>query len=138
MAYTTQGGAIRDDQFFWDGLKEHKLLFQQCSDCGTVRHPIEPMCGSCGSLEWGTMESSGHGTVYTWILSHHPNNADDVPPRLVVLVNLDEGIRLVSNVAGIDPDAMTNDIEVAVDYYDRGDGVVLHQFLPVAHSDGGK
>ena len=46
-------------------------------------------------------------------------------------MNLDEGIRLVSNVAGIDPDAMTNDIEVAVDYYDRGDGVVLHQFRPV-------
>jgi uncharacterized OB-fold protein len=96
------------------------------------------MCGNCGSLEWGTMESSGHGTVYTWILSHHPNNDDDIPPRLVALVNLDEGIRLVSNVTGIDSDAMTNDIEVAVDYYDRGDGVVLHQFLPVDSAAGGK
>ena len=134
MAYTAEGGTIRDDQFFWDGLREHKLLFQQCSDCGTVRHPIEPMCGNCGSLEWGTMESSGHGTVYTWILSHHPNNDDDIPPRLVVLVNLDEGIRLVSNLVGIDRDDMTNDIEVTVDYAERDDGVVLHQFRPVADS----
>jgi hypothetical protein len=30
---------------------------------------------------------------------------------------------------------MTNDIEVTVDYYDRGDGIFLHQFLPVS---GGK
>jgi uncharacterized OB-fold protein len=131
MAYSAPGAAIRDDQFFWDGLKAGKLLFQKCSDCGASRHPIEPMCGSCGSLEWETFESSGHGVVYTWILSHHPNNADDLPPRLVALVQLDEGIRLVSNVTGVDPDDMRNDIEVTVDYYDRGDGVTLHQFRPV-------
>ena len=87
MAYAMQGGGVRDDQFFWDGLRDHKLVFQQCSDCGTVRHPIEPMCGNCGSLEWGTMESSGHGTVYTWILSHHPTEPD-ATPRIVALVEL--------------------------------------------------
>jgi len=130
MAYTAPGGGIRDDQFFWDGLREHKLLFQQCSDCATLRLPIEPMCGKCGSLEWDTLESSGHGSVYTWILSHHPNNPDEVP-RIVALVNLDEGIRLVSNMIGIEPDAMANDIEVTVDYVERDDGVVLHAFRPV-------
>jgi uncharacterized OB-fold protein len=132
MAYAMQGGGVRDDQFFWDGLAEHKLLFQQCSDCGTIRHPIEPMCGNCGSLEWGTFEASGHGVVYTWILSHHPNNADDIPPRLVALINLDEGIRLVSNVIGIDPEQIANDIEVQVDFVERDDGVTLHAFRPVA------
>src|SRR5947209_3880257 len=128
MAYAMQGGGVRDDQFFWDGLRDHKLVFQQCSDCGTIRHPIEPMCGNCGSLEWGTFEANGHGVVYTWILSHHPNHADGIPPRLVALVNLDEGIRLVSNVIGIEPEAMANDMEVQVDYVERDDGVVLHAF----------
>ena len=34
----------RDTAFFWDGLREHKLLFQRCKDCNTVRHPPGPMC----------------------------------------------------------------------------------------------
>ena len=125
----------RDDQFFWDAIADGRLVFQRCAACGVVRHPPAPMCGECHSVEWDTQESTGHGHVYTWILSHHPNNADNIPPRLVALVNLDEGIRLVSNVIGVEPDDMTNDIEVTVDYYDRGDGIFLHQFVPVS---GGK
>src|SRR4051812_38785137 len=112
MAYTADGGTIRDDQFFWDGLQERKLLFQQCSACLTVRHPIEPMCGNCGSLEWGTFEANGHGAVYKKKMSLRPNNVDNIGPRLGALVNLYEGIRLVSNGTGLKPFGMTNDIEV--------------------------
>ena len=46
-----------DDRYFWDGVAEHRLLIQRCAQCGTLRHPPSPMCGSCGSLEWDTQEA---------------------------------------------------------------------------------
>ena len=61
-----------DDQFFWDAIAEGHLVFQRCAACGVVRHPPAPRCGECHSVEWDTHESSGHGYVYTWIVSHHP------------------------------------------------------------------
>ena len=88
------------DQFFWDAIAESRLVFQRCASCGVVRHPPAPMCGECHSVEWDTQESSGHGHVYTWIVSHHPTKPD-AEPRVVVLVELDEGIRFVSNLLGV-------------------------------------
>ena len=85
-------------QFFWDAIADGRLVFQRCAACGVVRHPPAPMCGECHSVEWDTQESSGHGHVYTWIVSHHPTKPD-AEPRIVVLVELDEGIRFVANLA---------------------------------------
>ena len=126
MAYTAEGGTIRDDQFFWDGLKERKLLFQQCSDCGTVRHPIEPMCGNCGSLSSDAAEATGRGHVVSWITSLHPNRPDDVP-RIVVLVQLEEGTRLVANLVDAPDDGPYEDRPVQVDFRDV-DGTTMPCF----------
>jgi len=71
------------DQWFWDGVADGKLLFQRCSSCGTLRHPPSPMCGECHSLEWEPEAASGRGTVYTWIVSHHPTQPDH-EPRIVM------------------------------------------------------
>ena len=95
------------------------------------------MCGECHSIEWDTQESSGHGHVYTWIVSHHPTKPD-AEPRVVVLVELDEGIRFVSNLARRRAEAdVQNGMEVALSIEDV-DGVVLPQFRPTAEraSDG--
>jgi uncharacterized protein len=123
-----------EDQFFWDAIAEGRLVFQRCASCGVVRHPPAPMCGECHSVEWDTQESSGHGHVYTWIVSHHPTKPD-AEPRVVVLVELDDGLRFVSNLLGVDAasineGAVENGMEVAVSIEDV-DGVVLPQFRAV-------
>ncbi len=89
-----------DDAFFWDGAADDRLLIQRCADCGTLRHPPAPMCGTCGSLAWDTQEASGRGRVFSWMFSLHPNRPDDAA-RIVILVELDEGVRMVSNL--VDP-----------------------------------
>jgi uncharacterized OB-fold protein len=121
-----------DDQFFWDSIAEGRLVFQRCTDCGVVRHPPAPLCGDCHSTGWDTQESSGHGHVYTWIVSHHPTKPD-AEPRVVVLVELDDGVRFVSNLLGVVATDVRNGMEVAVSIEDV-DGVVLPQFRPV-HRD---
>lgn len=86
------------------------------------------MCPRCGSLEWSTQEASGHGTVHSWIVSHHPSDAEDLH-RIVALVELDEGVRLVSNLQDVELSDVRNDMEVAVTFREV-DGVKLPQFRP--------
>ena len=123
----------RDDEYFWNGVKEGKLLLQRCSGCGKLRQPPSPMCGDCGSLEWDTLESSGRGTVYTWILSHHPNQPEETP-RIVALIELEEGVRFVSNLIDLEPGQVRNDmpVEVSFEELEAYEGtVVLPQFRAV-------
>ncbi|HVM66326.1 MAG TPA: zinc ribbon domain-containing protein, partial [Acidimicrobiales bacterium] len=88
-----------DNRFFWDGVRDGRLLIQRCSGCGAVRHPPGPMCPRCQSLDWEAIEASGRGTIHSWVLSHHPTEPD-AEPRVVVLVDLEEGVRMVGNLTG--------------------------------------
>ncbi|MFM8861061.1 MAG: Zn-ribbon domain-containing OB-fold protein [Acidimicrobiia bacterium] len=115
-----------DDAFCGEGAAQHRLLIQQCTACDTVRHPPTPVCPDCGSLEQGAIESAGRGTILTWIVSRHPTEPD-AEPRIVILVQLDEGTRLVSNLVDAEPAPTLNDARVEVCFVDH-DGVVLPQF----------
>jgi uncharacterized protein len=117
-----------DNRFFWQGVREGRLLLQRCSGCGELRHPPGPMCPSCLSLEWESEEATGRGTVYSWVLSHHPTEPD-AEPRIVVLVELEEGVRLVANLQGVVSTGAVNDLPVEV-FFAPVDGVVLPQFRP--------
>lgn len=114
----------RDDQFFWDAIGQHRLLFQRCGDCGTARHPPQPMCGACGSLALDTFESAGQGSLFSWIVASHPGAEE----RIAALIELDEGIRLVSNLVGVERDDIEVGMRVAVEFHDMGDGITLPQF----------
>ncbi len=87
-----------DTEFFWNGLREHKLLIQRCRGCRALRHPPRPMCPNCRSLDWDPIESAGRGTVYSYVMPHEPRFPFFEYPYIVVLVQLDEGVRLVSNL----------------------------------------
>ncbi len=113
-----------DNRFFWDGVRDGRLLLQKCTSCGVVRHPPGPMCPSCQSLAWEAVDASGRGTIHSWVVSRHPTEPD-AEPRTVVLVDLEEGVRLVSNlVGGGDP---VNDAPVEA-CFATVDGVALPQF----------
>jgi uncharacterized OB-fold protein len=125
-----------DTEFFWNGLRDNKLLIQRCGGCGKLRHPPRPMCPHCRSLQWEAIESSGRGTVYSYVMPHEPKFPFFEYPYVVVLVELEEGVRLVSNLTGIDPADVRPGMPVEV-YYQTFDGsgsddLVLHQFRPSA------
>lgn len=94
-----------DSTFFWDGLKNKKLLIQRCSDCGHSRFPPMPRCPYCASAKSTTSEAAGEGTIYTWIVVHRafdPAFADEVPFTLAT-VDLEEGARIVGRLEGAPP-----------------------------------
>lgn len=119
-----------DTAFFWDGVTAHRLLVQRCRGCGELRHPPRPMCPRCNSLDWDTVESAGRGHVYSFVLPRHPRYPGYDDPHIVVLVELDEGVRLVSNLCAVDPDDVVIGMRVEVFYQTFDDGLVLPQFRP--------
>jgi uncharacterized OB-fold protein len=56
----------RDSKPYWDGLKEGRLLLQQCAACRKIRHYPRPVCDTCYSMEVAWIEASGRGRVHSW------------------------------------------------------------------------
>jgi uncharacterized OB-fold protein/acyl dehydratase len=120
-----------DNAFFFEGAKAGKLLVQRCAACGRLRHPPRPMCPSCRSLEWDTVEASGRGVVYSHVVVHHPQVPAFEYPLAVALVELEEGTRLVSNVVGVEPSEVRVGMPVEVEFVAFDDDLTLPQFRPV-------
>lgn len=114
----------RDNAGFWEGVARRRLLIQRCGDCGTLRFPWLPGCAACGSPEWDTVEASGEGSVYSYVVMHHPRFEAFDPPYAVGLIELAEGVRIVSNVVGVPYDKVRIGLPVRLEFarFDEGDG----------------
>nr|WP_229897528.1 bifunctional MaoC family dehydratase N-terminal/OB-fold nucleic acid binding domain-containing protein [Streptomyces finlayi] len=91
----------RDNAGFWKGVSDHRLLIQRCETCELLRFPWLPGCNGCGSARWDTVEASGEGTVFSYVVMHHPAFPAFDPPYAVGLIELAEGVRMISNVVGV-------------------------------------
>ncbi|GCB47806.1 hypothetical protein SNL152K_5116 [Streptomyces sp. NL15-2K] len=118
----------RDNAGFWEGVREHRLLIQRCTGCGTLRFPWLPGCNTCGGPEWDTVEASGEGTVYSYVVMHHPPFPAFDPPYAVALIELAEGVRMISNVTGVPYDGVRIGLPVTLEFQAHDDGLVLPAF----------
>ena len=89
----------RDNAYFWEGVESGELRIQRCEGCGVLRHPPQPMCDRCGSTEQGFVVASGRGSVYSHVTHHYPPLPGVQLPHTVLLVELEEGVRIVSELA---------------------------------------
>jgi uncharacterized protein len=117
---------LTDDNFlFWEAAKEGKLVTQQCGQCGRLRHPPRPMCPACHSLEFEMIELAGTGVVYSYSFLRHPQSPAFTYPVIAALVDLDEGVRLVSNLVDVEPSDVRIGLPVEVRFVPtRNDGAV--------------
>ena len=117
---------------FYGFCARGELRFQRCSECGAWRHPPRILCPRCAAEASEWVASSGRGTVYTWTVTHQalvPMFADDLP-YAVVVVELEEGVRLVSALRGIDPAAIELGLPVEVRFHQVSESLGLHWFVP--------
>ncbi|UVE93809.1 Zn-ribbon domain-containing OB-fold protein [Dietzia sp. B32] len=85
---------------FWDAAREERLVVQRCESCCTFRHYPRHRCPNCTGDAWQWTEVSGTGHIHSFTVTHqsfHPAWADRVP-YVVATVELDEGIRMVSDL----------------------------------------
>jgi uncharacterized OB-fold protein len=118
-----------DNRYFWDGIEAGELRIQRCQSCqgcGVLRHPPQPICERCGSADQGYVVASGRGHVYSFVVHHAPQLAGVATPHTVLLVELEEGVRLVSELAeDVDPSEVRIGLPVACEMKQvPGEGVV--------------
>ena len=89
------------------------------------------MCPHCRSLEWQLVTLSGRGTVYSYAVLHHPQHPAFEYPVLAALIDLDEGIRLVSNLVGVEPADIRIGDPVQAEFVDVEGGHRVPVFRPV-------
>jgi hypothetical protein len=76
--------------------------------------------------------ASGPGTVHSFVVHHHPPTPGRVPPYVVVLVDLAEGVRVVGELLGADPADVVVGMPVELGWQDGGDSLVLPAWRPRA------
>jgi uncharacterized OB-fold protein len=121
----------RDNAFFWEGVEAGELRIQKCNSCGVLAHPPQPLCAACGSSDQGWVVSSGKGVVYSHVTHHYPPLPGVERPHTVLLVELEEGVRLISEwSAGAQPDAVVIGMPVAVAFTKVPGGALRPTFVP--------
>ncbi|MEO7019033.1 MAG: Zn-ribbon domain-containing OB-fold protein [Ktedonobacteraceae bacterium] len=125
---------IPDEAFklFFEGAREHKLMIQRCSACGTATWPVKSRCPTClsGDLAW--VQASGKGTLYTFALMHqvfHPGFASEVPYNIAE-VDLAEGVRMLSSIVGCSNADLRIGMPLDVTFEDITDEISLPKFKP--------
>ena len=125
----------RDTAYFWEGTALGELRIQRCGACGTLRHPPGPLCPSCGAAQREHVVSPGAGAVHSYVVHHAPQIPGKKLPMVLAVVALDEGVRMIGEVRGLDPAGVDDSLigtRVQVDF-DRIDDELT---LPVWRVEG--
>ena len=115
---------------FWEFCRNHDLRVQRCTHCRQLRHPPQPMCPGCGAMEHDWAPVSGRGGVYSFVVSWQAVHSalHGRTPFATVLVRLEEGPLLVSNLVDCLPEAIAIGMPVAVVFDDVTEAVSLPKF----------
>lgn len=117
-----------DNAHYWEGIARRELLIQKCSHCGQLRHPPGPACPACHSLEWETVKASGKGVLHSFVVVHQPRVPSLNYPLPVLLVELEEGVRLIANAIDLTPDDLTIGMPLTLDFIEIEPGYLLPAF----------
>lgn len=118
---------------FFEGVKRHELLIQQCVSCEKHMSPGRMQCPLCWSRDLKWVKAKGTGKIYTFAVMHqkyHPGWEEDIPYNFGI-VELDEGVRLHTNFVEIANDQLKVNLPVEVIFSDVTPDVTLHRFKPV-------
>jgi len=115
---------------FWEAARRHELVVQRCDACGSLRHYPQYLCPHCRSDAWSWAPVEGRGIVYSFTVTHRAFGrawAERVP-YAVATIELDSGIRMMSDLPAEDLDDVAIGARVEVYFDDTDDDVTLPRF----------
>ena len=124
------GSEMWDDGTIWTGAQQGKLLLKACRQCAAICHPPLPMCPRCQSLDWDSRAAAGRAKLKSWLVSIRPDRLDDTQ-RIVIVAELQEGARFVSNLIGASLADLREDMPLEICFEKQGD-IDLPLFRPPA------
>ena len=107
----------RDSQFFWDGVAAHELRIQRKPD-GSLQHPPVPAVWLDKTETTDYVVASGRGTVFSYVVHHAPKVPGRSLPFVIALVELEEGVRMLGELRGVDPADVVIGMAVRATYLD--------------------
>lgn len=116
---------------FWEGTRQGELRLQRCAACGGAYFPPRPFCPVCGSRDVAVFVASGKARLYSFTI-HHRRAPGFTPPYAIAVVELEEGPRMMSNIAGCDPtpEALRLDMSLCVTFERLTDEISVPVFTP--------
>ena len=120
---------------FWSAAARGELLLQQCDSCGNLQWTPQHACRSCLSLDLGWTGVSGRAVVYSYSVVTRPQSPSFDAPYIVAIVELDEGPRMLTDLVGVEPAAVSIGMPVQVSFETVG-GIGLYHFTPIQESKG--
>jgi hypothetical protein len=121
-------------QPFWDACARGELLFQRCDECGHATHTPAFLCSNCASQSLRWERSSGRGTIYSWTAVWRPQVPAFEVPYVAVVVDVEEGWQMLSNVIGCTVDDVEVGMRVEVEFHPIPGGFTLPYFRAVPSS----
>jgi uncharacterized protein len=117
---------------FWEACARHELYVQKCRTCGTVFYYPRSFCPEdlSADLEW--LRCSGKGTIYTFTITRQNQSAGfrDKVPYVMAYVELEEGVRMLTNIVGCTPEEVKIGMPVEVTFNDATPELSFPLFRP--------
>ena len=123
-----------ESDYYWEKAKAHELWLRNCGDCNQAYFYPRDICPHCFSRNTSWIQASGKGTLHTFAIVHRaptPAFRDDAP-FVVAMVDLEEGVRMPTNLVEVEPDPANITIGMAVEviFEDITDEIALPKFKP--------
>jgi uncharacterized OB-fold protein len=116
---------------FWEATREKRLVLQHCSACAKAIWFPRVLCPHCSGSDLRWRDATGRGTVYAVSVQYRPGSPQlkDRVPYAVALIDLDEGVRMMSNVIVDDAEsvAVGDSVEAAWEALSDGRNLVVFQ-----------
>jgi uncharacterized OB-fold protein len=117
---------------FWEACARHELYVQRCRRCSKIFYYPRAVCPEDLSpdLEW--VRCSGRGKVYTFTVTYQNQSAGfrENLPYVMAYVELEEGVRLLTNIVGCKPEEVRIDMQVEVTFEDASPDISIPLFKP--------
>ena len=121
-----------ETQVFWDKANEDELWIQRCNQCGKPYFYPRFFCPNCLSKDVEWFKTSGKGTLHTYMINHRPAPGFGPEPYALAVVQLDEGVRMMTNIVGIEntPENLVLDMPLEVVFEEVGPGRKVPYWRP--------
>lgn len=115
---------------FWTACREGTFLIQQCEKCLKFQYHYRGFCCHCWSSDVRDHAIEGSGTVWTYTVveRNRMEGFRDLVPYVVALVEVPEGVKILSNIVNCDPDSVEIGMPVRLTFIDATDDIRIPVF----------
>lgn len=115
---------------FWEGCRRGELRIQRCGECQRWFFVPQIACPGCHSESWEWTRVSGRGQIYSFTVVHRPATPAFEAPYVLAIIELDEGLMMMSNVIGCDAADVKIGMAVVVEFEASEGGAAIPLFRP--------